>query len=561
MNDAGDGSSLSFYRYDTDRQGVYTIPDGSTMYGWVDWFIRSSGVLYYDSSDQFKVSASNSYKAITIQYADGNGALSANGVVVDAGSPSALFYMSPSQASQYINIRAVSSSGGSNPIHYYLSVQDLGNPSYTFLEASRVINEGQSAGLLLQTTGLPTGALVQYTVSGISASRLTSGSATGSTTVDNNGQALINLGVLANNHTDGPTTAAVSVANGAATYSVLVNDTSTTPVAPVTYSITGDHTVNEGSTDYLQIQTTGLASGSVINYTISGIEGSRVSAIGYALPTGFTPSSPVTSLNNYVTVNDSGHASISLQILNNNHTDGATTAVVSIANGAATYSVLVHDTSTTPTTSPNTNSSNQTIEGSAGQDTLYGADGSDLLNTYAGNDLVYGFGGDDTVDAGYGFDTVYGGMGNDYIQGGFNGDQLYGEDGNDDLRGGNGLDLIVGGAGNDTIRGAKGTDTLTGGDGADVFVFEKEIDGVINVDTITDFVSGTDRIELSASVFGNAGAVGSHIGLNQFIKYNASTGVLSYDADGSGPGAGLAFAVLGTTSHPASVGTDFWITG
>lgn len=131
-------------------------------------------------------------------------------------------------------------------------------------------------------------------------------------------------------------------------YNVIPSPSTITP----TYAISGESYVNEGSTDYLQIQTTGLAVGSVINYTVSGIDVSRVSPIGYGLPGGFTPSSPITSLNNYVMVNDSGRATINLQILNNNHTDGPTTAVVSIANGAATYSVLINDTSLTPNVAP-----------------------------------------------------------------------------------------------------------------------------------------------------------------------------------------------------------------
>src|SRR4051794_14634109 len=60
---------------------------------------------------------------------------------------------------------------------------------------------------------------------------------------------------------------------------------------------------------------------------------------------------------------------------------------------------------------------------------------------------------------------------------------LYGLGGNDTLKGG---------AGNDTLRGGLGTDTLTGGLGADIFQFEK---GGGN-DKVTDFVSGTDKIDL-----------------------------------------------------------------
>lgn len=186
----------------------------------------------------------------------------------------------------------------------------------------------------------------------------------------------------------------------------------------------------------------------------------------------------------------------------------------------------------------------------SGNDTIY-------LSGY--NDRVDAHSGNDTVDAGYGFDTVYGGFGNDYIQGGFNGDRLYGEEGDDDLRGGNGLDLIEGGAGNDVLRGAKGADTLMGGDGADVFIFHTDLNSAINIDTITDFASGIDRIELSATIFGNAGAVGANVGVSQYITYNAASGELSYDQDGAGAGAAKAFAVLGTDNHPMSIGSDFWI--
>lgn len=186
--------------------------------------------------------------------------------------------------------------------------------------------------------------------------------------------------------------------------------------------------------------------------------------------------------------------------------------------------------------------------------------GNDSLLGGVGNDDLYAYTGNDWIEAGYGFDRVWAGSGNDYVQGGYNGDQLYGEEGNDDLRGGNGLDLIVGGVGNDTIRGAKGTDTLTGGDGADVFIFHTDLDGTINVDTVTDFVSGVDRIELSSAIFGNAGAVGANVGLSQYITYNAATGVLSYDQDGTGAGAAKAFAILGADSHPTNIGNVFWIT-
>ncbi len=70
---------------------------------------------------------------------------------------------------------------------------------------------------------------------------------------------------------------------------------------------------------------------------------------------------------------------------------------------------------------------------------------------------------------------------------------LAGTAGADILQGHNGDDLIAAGAGDDIIRDGAGTDTLSGGAGADVFILSQ--DG--QTDTITDFVLGEDRIDLS----------------------------------------------------------------
>ena len=56
------------------------------------------------------------------------------------------------------------------------------------------------------------------------------------------------------------------------------------------------------------------------------------------------------------------------------------------------------------------------------------------------------------------------------------------------------LDDFVGTAGDDIIEGGTTDDTLTGGDGADTFVFNQDS----GYDTITDFTTGTDKIDLSA---------------------------------------------------------------
>jgi len=78
-----------------------------------------------------------------------------------------------------------------------------------------------------------------------------------------------------------------------------------------------------------------------------------------------------------------------------------------------------------------------------------------------------------------------------------------GGQGNDTLTGGAGADSLTGGSGTDSINGGVGADVLTGGAGADTFVIGWDSTGVTNVsnsvamDTIADFTSGTDKLQIS----------------------------------------------------------------
>jgi Peptidase M10 serralysin C terminal len=109
-----------------------------------------------------------------------------------------------------------------------------------------------------------------------------------------------------------------------------------------------------------------------------------------------------------------------------------------------------------------------------------------------GNDaqIVYGGAGDDTLNGTGQGDKIYGGSGNDTIKG---------NDGDDTIYGGSGSDTINANNGNDTIIGGFGSDLLTGSNGDDRFVYLSVADSSAGqFDVISDFRSGSDRIDLAA---------------------------------------------------------------
>jgi len=136
-----------------------------------------------------------------------------------------------------------------------------------------------------------------------------------------------------------------------------------------------------------------------------------------------------------------------------------------------------------------------------------------------------------------------------------------------------GNDTILAGGGDDLLSGGTGNDRLTGGAGEDRFLFDTLLNAKTNIDTITDFLTGTDRIELDDAIFEKFLGVTGQIAESNFVKggtgvkaldsndhliFNTATGALFYDADGSGSGAAIQFATLtGVGNNVAH--TDFWI--
>ena len=185
-----------------------------------------------------------------------------------------------------------------------------------------------------------------------------------------------------------------------------------------------------------------------------------------------------------------------------------------------------------------------TMSGNEFAQSLYGNNGANVLNGGGGNDYLVGYDGNDHLRGGTGADNLRGGTGNDtyYVDdaadavfedagqgddlvlasvsytlaadaeveglmvvdgastdaidltGNGVGQSVYGNAGANVLAGLGGNDFLNGYEGDDTLDGGEGNDYLRGGAGADVFAFA----GAAGDDTILDFTSGTDKIDLSA---------------------------------------------------------------
>lgn len=156
-----------------------------------------------------------------------------------------------------------------------------------------------------------------------------------------------------------------------------------------------------------------------------------------------------------------------------------------------------------------------------------------------------------------GINNYIGGSGLDSVQGNELSNIIYGNAGNDLLRGNGGDDFLYGGLGNDL---------LVGGLGKDTFVFDTDL--LKNVDTITDFKVGDDKIALSSTIFTSlVNGVNTTnflvttgtttINSTDHLIYQSTTGRLYYDQDGSGSLPSVHFATL--SGLPALTHDDFLI--
>ncbi|WP_262030216.1 calcium-binding protein [Microvirga sp. Mcv34] len=142
--------------------------------------------------------------------------------------------------------------------------------------------------------------------------------------------------------------------------------------------------------------------------------------------------------------------------------------------------------------------------------------------------------------------------------------QMTGNKGRNVLEGKSGKDKLNGGNGDDKLDGSIDNDILVGGSGKDAFKFTTKLgtsktDRTFNFDTISDFSVKDDSIWLDNAIFKKLGSgslkkpkqldksffvTDKAKEKNDYLAYNKKTGVLSYDADGSGKGQAIEFAQL-----------------
>jgi len=229
-----------------------------------------------------------------------------------------------------------------------------------------------------------------------------------------------------------------------------------------------------------------------------------------------------------------------------------------------------------------------TLTGDEGNDTLTGGDGADRFIVNKGADVItdLGFGGADVlvvsagasvsaslksnwtataetrndgtsnlVTSGVSVDLTAVVSGNGWAVTASSAATLTGSKFNDTLSGGSGKDKLYGGKGDDLLIGGAGADTLTGGAGADTFRITGGT-GTSNADRISDFLAGTDRIELDFRLF--SGLSKGMVSASQFVSgvgaramdrddrlaYDSQNGNLWYDVDGSGTKSAELFAIL-----------------
>ena len=231
--------------------------------------------------------------------------------------------------------------------------------SYTLTSNLSNVNEGDTFRITLTTGNVDPGVTLDYTVTGVTAADLTTGSLTGSFVVGTTDY--FDFTLAEDTTTEGVESFNIQLNNGQATAQVQIADTSQA-AAVSSYSLGRSvPTVNEGGNFTITLTTENVANGTSLPYTITGVTSSDIN--GASLTGDFIVGSQET---------------LNVTVSSDLTTEGSEVFQLALDNGEATVGVTIADTSITP-------GNNYTITvGNAGSGS-YTLSGTDRNGSVSGN--------------------------------------------------------------------------------------------------------------------------------------------------------------------------------
>lgn len=199
--------------------------------------------------------------------------------------------------------------------------------TYSLVANPTTTDEGTSVAVTLTTENVTSGTSIPYSISGVTSADISGASLSGAFVVSN-GIATASFDIAADVLAEGAETATLALGNGAASVSFGINDTS----YPIGYTLSSTSTnTNEGTDVTISLATIGIANGTVLPYTITGVDSADIN--GASLTGSFTVSN--------------NSASTTLSIVADQLTEGTEYLTLALDSGSATITVTIVDTSRT----------------------------------------------------------------------------------------------------------------------------------------------------------------------------------------------------------------------
>lgn len=231
----------------------------------------------------------------------------------------------PPFANEYV--LEINAAGGK--VHVSQTITAYDSATYSVSPASNSVNEGNSLIFNVTTTNVFDGTVLYWTVTNSGDLSPASG-----TVVINNNIGSFSITAISDLTTEGSETFTASLKTGSASGTVVatsssttINDTSTTP-AP-TYSATAATSQNEDQTITVVVDTTQVANGTTLYYTVASVSGTVNSSDFVSSNTG-----------SFTITNNRG--SFNLQARNDELTEGTETYRVSIRTGSTSGTVVAN---------------------------------------------------------------------------------------------------------------------------------------------------------------------------------------------------------------------------